>query len=32
MRVAQLVARLLSLGVEVQRSTSALTLKEGKLA
>ena len=29
MRVAQLVARLLSLGVEVQRSTSALTLKEG---
>ena len=28
-RVAQLVARLLSLGVEVQRSTSALTLKEG---
>ena len=28
-RVAQLIARLLSLGIEVQRSTSALTLKEG---
>jgi Zinc carboxypeptidase len=28
-RVAQLVARLLSLGVEVQRASSALTLKEG---
>jgi zinc carboxypeptidase len=28
-RVAQLVARLLSLGVEVQRSSATLTLKEG---
>ena len=28
-RVAQLVARLLSLGIEVHRATSALTLKEG---
>src|SRR6516162_8886033 len=28
-RVTQLVARLLSLGIEVQRATSALTLKEG---
>ncbi|HYC08176.1 MAG TPA: M14 family zinc carboxypeptidase, partial [Steroidobacteraceae bacterium] len=28
-RVAQLVARLLSLGIEVQRASSALTLKEG---
>jgi hypothetical protein len=28
-RVAQLVTRLLSLGIEVQRATSAVTLKEG---
>jgi hypothetical protein len=28
-RVAQLVGRLLSLGIEVQRATSAVTLKEG---
>ncbi|MDB6091940.1 MAG: hypothetical protein JWN85_4724 [Gammaproteobacteria bacterium] len=28
-RVAQLVARLLSLGIEVQRATAGLTLKEG---